>query len=49
MELRTYRAATMHAVLALVRRELGPDAAVLHSARSATGGSAFCRDRDRSR
>jgi flagellar biosynthesis protein FlhF len=31
MELRTYRAATMHAALALVRRELGPDAAVLHT------------------
>ena len=31
MELRTYRAATMHEALALVRRELGPDAAVLHT------------------
>jgi flagellar biosynthesis protein FlhF len=31
MELRTYRAATMHAALALVRRELGSDAAVLHT------------------
>ena len=31
MELRTYRAPTMHAALALVRRELGPDAAVLHT------------------
>jgi len=31
MELKTYRAATMHEALALVRRELGPDAAVLHT------------------
>jgi flagellar biosynthesis protein FlhF len=31
MELRTYRAATMHEALALVRHELGPDAAVLHT------------------
>lgn len=31
MELRTYRAATMYDALALVRRELGPDAAVLHT------------------
>jgi flagellar biosynthesis protein FlhF len=31
MELRTYRAATMSEALALVRRELGPDAAVLHT------------------
>jgi flagellar biosynthesis protein FlhF len=31
MELRTYRAATMHEALALVRRELGPDAALLHT------------------
>jgi flagellar biosynthesis protein FlhF len=31
MDLRTYRAPTMHAALALVRRELGPDAAVLHT------------------
>lgn len=31
MELRTYRAPSMHAALALVRRELGPDAAVLHT------------------
>ena len=31
MELKTYRAATMHDALALVRRELGPDAAVLHT------------------
>ena len=29
MELKTYRARTMHEALALVRRELGPDAAVL--------------------
>ncbi|MBN2580284.1 MAG: flagellar biosynthesis protein FlhF [Pirellulales bacterium] len=31
MELRTFRASTMHEALALVRRELGPDAAVLHT------------------
>ena len=31
MELRTFQAATMHEALALVRRELGPDAAVLHT------------------
>ncbi len=31
MDLRTYRAATMYEALALVRRELGPDAAVLHT------------------
>jgi flagellar biosynthesis protein FlhF len=31
MELKTYRAATMHEALELVRRELGPDAAVLHT------------------
>ena len=31
MELRTYRAATMHEALAMVRRDLGPDAAVLHT------------------
>jgi flagellar biosynthesis protein FlhF len=31
MELRTYRAATMYEALALVRRELGMDAAVLHT------------------
>ncbi len=31
MEVKTYRAATMHEALMLVRRELGPDAAVLHT------------------
>jgi flagellar biosynthesis protein FlhF len=31
MEIKTYRAATMHEALGLVRRELGPDAAVLHT------------------
>jgi flagellar biosynthesis protein FlhF len=31
MELRTFRAATMYEALAMVRRELGPDAAVLHT------------------
>lgn len=31
MEVRTFQAATMHEALALVRRELGPDAAVLHT------------------
>ncbi len=31
MELRTYKAATMHEALDLVRCELGPDAAILHT------------------
>ncbi|MDZ7617012.1 MAG: hypothetical protein U1E05_08410, partial [Patescibacteria group bacterium] len=31
MELRTYKAATMHEALNLVRCELGPDAAILHT------------------
>jgi len=31
MEIKTYRAATMHDALALVRKDLGPDAAVLHT------------------
>jgi len=31
MEVRTYRASTMYEALRLVRRELGPDAAVLHT------------------
>ena len=31
MEIRTYRAGSMHEALALVRRDLGPDAAVLHT------------------
>jgi len=31
MEIRTYRARTMQEALAMVRRELGPDAAVLHT------------------
>jgi flagellar biosynthesis protein FlhF len=31
MELKTYRASSMQEALALVRRELGPDAAVLHT------------------
>jgi flagellar biosynthesis protein FlhF len=31
MEVKTYRAATMHDALALVRCDLGPDAAVLHT------------------
>lgn len=31
MDIRTYRAATMHEALALVRRDLGPEAAVLHA------------------
>ncbi len=31
MDVRTYRAQTMHDALLLVRRELGPDAAVLHT------------------
>lgn len=31
MEIKTYRARSMHDALSLVRRELGPDAAVLHT------------------
>jgi len=31
MEIKTYRASSMHEALSLVRRELGPDAAVLHT------------------
>jgi flagellar biosynthesis protein FlhF len=31
MDIRTYRAATMHEALRLVRRDLGPEAAVLHT------------------
>lgn len=31
MEVRTYRASTMHEALTLIQRELGPDAAVLHT------------------
>jgi flagellar biosynthesis protein FlhF len=31
MEIKTYRAATMHEALAMVRRDLGPDAAVLQA------------------
>lgn len=31
MEIKTYRAATMHEALAMVRRDLGPEAAVLHT------------------
>ena len=31
MEVKTYRATTMHQALELIRRELGPDAAVLHT------------------
>lgn len=31
MEIKTYRAATMQEALSMVRRELGPDAAVLHT------------------
>jgi flagellar biosynthesis protein FlhF len=30
-EIKTYRASTMHEALAMVRRDLGPDAAVLHT------------------
>lgn len=31
MDVKTYRAASMHEALSLVRRELGPDAAILHT------------------
>jgi flagellar biosynthesis protein FlhF len=40
MDVRTYRAATMQEALAMVRRELGPDAAVLHT-REVRGGGIF--------
>ncbi len=42
MEIRTYRAATMHEALAMVRRDLGPDAAVLQ-AREVPAGKLFRR------
>jgi flagellar biosynthesis protein FlhF len=38
MELKKFRARTMHEALALVRRELGPDAAVLHTREVRAGG-----------
>lgn len=38
MDIRTYRAPTIHEALAMVRRELGPDAAVLHAKEVRTGG-----------
>ncbi|MCR4413540.1 MAG: flagellar biosynthesis protein FlhF [Thermoguttaceae bacterium] len=38
MDIRTYRAATMYDALAMVRRELGPDAAVLHTREVRAGG-----------
>ena len=38
MEVRTYRAKTMQEALDLVRRELGPKAAVLHTRECAAGG-----------
>jgi flagellar biosynthesis protein FlhF len=37
MEIKTYRAATMHDALAMVRRELGPDASVLHTREVSAG------------
>ena len=37
MEIKTYRAGTMHEALAMVRRDLGPDAAVLHTREVAAG------------
>jgi flagellar biosynthesis protein FlhF len=37
MEIRTYRAATMHEALAMVRDDLGSDAAVLHTREVAVG------------
>ena len=37
MDVRTFKAASMHEALALVRRELGPQAAVLHT-REVYGG-----------
>ncbi len=38
MDVRTYRAATMYEALAMVRRDLGPDAAVLHTREVRAGG-----------
>lgn len=38
MDVRTYRAATMYEALAMVRRDLGPDAAVLHTREVPAGG-----------
>src|SRR5262245_14729529 len=38
MEVKTYRAATMQEALALVRRDLGPSAAVLHTREVGTSG-----------
>jgi len=38
MEIKTYRAATMHEALAMVRDDLGPDAAVLHTREVRAGG-----------
>lgn len=38
MEIKTYRAATMQEALALVREDLGPQAAVLHTREVGTGG-----------
>ncbi len=40
MDIRTYRAESMQQALALVRQELGPEAAVLHT-REVTGGGLF--------
>jgi flagellar biosynthesis protein FlhF len=37
MDIRTYRAATMYEALAMVRRDLGPEAAVLHTRDVASG------------
>ncbi len=39
MEVKTYRAKSMQEALAMVRRDLGPDAAVLHT-REVSGGLA---------
>jgi len=38
MEVRTFRASTMHEALMLVRRELGPDAAVIHTREAPPSG-----------
>ncbi len=38
MEVKTYRAATMQEALAMVRSDLGPPAAVLHTREIGTGG-----------
>ena len=50
MELKTYRAPTMHEALAMVRRDLGTDAAMSIPAKSnPAASSAWCADHGRSK